>query len=129
MNGIELDNELKRRVMDSKVQEAEMAVKALMNSVLVGNSQIRLNNQQAGAITDKVMQDWQSVAQQWNKLQQSGQMVEIDRTRMENEAKKILNDIIISGKRLTLDQQQQLLNVVLGLGGLATRAAAVKGGQ
>ena len=41
MNGIELDNELKRRVMDSKVQEAEMTVKALMNSILVGNSQIK----------------------------------------------------------------------------------------
>ena len=106
MNGIELDNELKRRVMESKVQEAKMSVKALMNSILVGNSQIRLNNQEAEAITDKVMQDWRSVAQQWNKLQQSGQMIEIDHTRMENEAKKILNDIVISGKKLTLEQQQ-----------------------
>lgn len=129
MKGINLDNELKRRVMESKVQEAEMSVKALMNSILVGNSQIRLNNQQAEAITDKVMQDWQSVAQQWNKLQQSGQSIEIDRERMENEAKKILNDIVISGKKLTLEQQQQLLDVVLGLGGLATRAATIKGGQ
>lgn len=129
MKGIELDNELKRRVMESKIKEAEMSVKALMNSILVGNSQIKLNNQQAEAITDKVMQDWQSVAQQWNKLQQSGQSIEIDRERMENEAKKILNDIMISGKKLTLEQQQQLLNVVLGLGGLATRTAATKGGQ
>ena len=129
MKGIKLDNELKRRVMESKVQEAEMSVKALMNSILVGNSQIKLNNQEAEAITDKVMQDWQSVAQQWNKLQQSGQSIEIDRERMENEAKKILNDIVISGKKLTLEQQQQLLEVVLGLGGLATRAATIKGGQ
>jgi hypothetical protein len=129
MKGIDLDNELKRRVMESKVQEAEMSVKALMNSILVGNSQIKLNNQQAEAITDKVMQDWQSIAQQWNKLQQSGQSIEIDRERMENEAKKILNDIVISGKKLTLEQQQQLLDVVLGLGGLATRMAATKGGQ
>ena len=73
----------------AKKLEAEMSVKALMNSILVGNSQIKLNNQQAEAITDKVMQDWQSVAQQWNKLQQSGQSIEIDRERMENEAKKI----------------------------------------
>ena len=65
--------------MESKVQEAEMSVKALMNSILVGNSQIKLNNQQAEAITDKVMQDWQSVAQQWAKLQQSGQSIEINR--------------------------------------------------
>lgn len=129
MKGIDLDNELKRRVMDSKVKEAEMSVKALMNSILVGNSQIRLNNQQAEAITDKVMQDWQSVSQQWAKLQQSGQMIEIDRERMENEAKKILNDIEIDRKRLTLDQQQQLIDVVLGLGGLATRMAAIKGGK
>lgn len=129
MNGVELDNELKRRVIDSKVQEAEMSVKALMNSILVGNSQIRLNNQNAEAITDKVMQDWQSIAQQWSKLQQSGQMIEIDRERMENEAKKILNDIVISGKKLTLEQQQQLLDVVLGLGGLATRTASIKGGK
>ena len=96
--------------MESKVQEAEISVKALMNSILVGNSQIRLNNQQAEAITDTVMQDWQSVAQQWTKLQQSGQSIEIDRERMENEAKKILNDIVISGKKLTLEQQQQLLD-------------------
>lgn len=129
MKGIQADNELKRRTMESKVQEAEMAIKALMNSILVGNSQIRLNNQQAEAITDKVMQDWQSIAQQWTKLQQSGQSIEIDRERMENEAKKILNDIVISGKKLTLEQQQQLLDVVLGLGGLATRMAATKGGQ
>ena len=115
--------------MESKVQEAEMSVKALMNSILVGKSQIRLNNQEAEAITDKVMQDWQSVAQQWNKLQQSGQMVEIDRERMENEAKKILNDIVISGKKLTLEQQQQLLDAVLGLGGMATRMTRLKGGQ
>ena len=129
MKGIQVDNELKTRTMESKVQEAEMSVKALMNSILVGNSQIRLNNQEAEAITDKVMQDWQSVAQQWSKLQQSGQSIEIDRARMENEAKKILNDIVISGKKLTLEQQQQLLDVVLGLGGLATRMASVKGGQ
>lgn len=129
MKGIQADNELKKRTMEAKVQEAEVSVKALMNSILVGNSQIRLNNQEAEAITDKVMQDWQSVAQQWNKLQQSGQSIEIDRERMENEAKKILNDIVISGKRLTLEQQQQLLDVVLGLGGLATRAATVKGGK
>ena len=75
------------------------------------------------------MQDWQSIAQQWNKLQQSGQSIEIDRERMENEAKKILNDIVIAGKKLTLEQQQQLLDVVLGLGGLATRMASTKGGQ
>ena len=75
------------------------------------------------------MQDWQSVAQQWTKLQQSGQSIEIDRERMENEAKKIINDIEISGKRLTLDQQQQLLDVVLGLGGMATRMTRLKGGQ
>lgn len=129
MQGIQADNELKRRTMESKVQEAEVSVKALMNSILVGNSQIKLNNQEAEAITDKVMQDWQSVAQQWNKLQQSGQSIEIDRERMENEAKKILNDIVISGKKLTLEQQQQLLDVVLGLGGLATKMATVKGGQ
>ena len=54
-------------------------------------------------------------------------MVEIDQKRMENEAKKILNDIVISGKKLTLEQQQQLLDVVLGLGGLATRAATIRG--
>ena len=48
---------------------------------------------------------------------------------MENEAKKILNDIVISGKKLTLEQQQQLLDVVLGLGGLATRATTIKGGK
>lgn len=129
MKGLSLDNELKEKTMKSKIEEAEMSVKALMNSILVGNSQIRLNNQEAEAITDKVMQDWQSVAQQWNKLQQSGQSIEIDRERMENEAKKILNDIVISGKKLTLEQQQQLLDVVLGLGGLATRIAATKGGQ
>ena len=129
MDGIDLDNELKRRVMDSKVEEAKMSVKALMNSILVGNSQIKLNNQQAEAITDKVMQDWKSIAQQWNKLQQSGQSIEIDRERMENEARKILNDIVISGKKLTLEQQQQLLDVVLGLGGLATRAATIRGGK
>ena len=74
------------------------------------------------------MQDWQSIAQQWTKLQQSGQSIEIDRERMENEAKKILNDIVIAGKKLTLEQQQ-LLDVVLGLGGLATRMATTKGGQ
>ena len=94
MKGIEADNELKKRTMESKVQEAEVSVKALMNSILVGNSQIKLNNQEAEAITDKVMQDWQIVAQQWNKLQQSGQSIEIDRERMGNEAKKILNDIV-----------------------------------
>lgn len=129
MNGVELDNELKRRVMESKVQEAAMGVKALMNSILVGNSQIRLNNQQSDAITDKVMQDWQSIAQQWNKLQQNGQSIEIDRERMENEAKKIINDIVIAGKRLTLDQQQQLLDVVLGLGEMAIRKARLGGGK
>ena len=75
MNGIDLDNELKRRVMDSKVEEAKMSVKALMNSVLVGNSQMRLNNQQAEAITDKVMQDWQSIAQQWNKNIVTGKQI------------------------------------------------------
>ena len=75
------------------------------------------------------MQDWQSIAQQWSKLQQSERSIEIDHERMENEAKKILNDIVISGKTLTLEQQQQLLNVVLGLGGLATRMASVKGGK
>lgn len=129
MQGIEADNELKRRTMESKVQEAEIAVKALMNSILVGNSQIRLNNQQAEAVTDKVMQDWQRVAQKWNELQQNGQSIEIDRERMENEAKKILNEIEISGKKLTLEQQQQLLDVVLGVGGLAKRAATMKGGK
>ena len=116
MNGIALDNELKKRVMESKIQEAEMSVKALMNSILVGKSQIKLNNQEAEAITDKVMQDWQSVAQQWNKLQQSGQSIEIDRERMENEAKKILNDIEISGKKLTLEQQHHYSFTIYVLG-------------
>ena len=45
------------------------------------------------------MQDWQSIAQQWNKLQQSGQSIEIDRERMENEAKKIHHDIV-TGKQI-----------------------------
>ena len=40
-------------------------------------------------------------------------MIEIDRERMENEAKKILNDIVISGKKLTYDQYKELTDSVL----------------
>ena len=75
MNGIKLDNELKQRVMDSKVQEAEMPVKTLMNSILVGNSQTKLNNQQAEAITDKVMQDWQSIANNGTNYNNQGKVL------------------------------------------------------
>ena len=51
-----------------------------------------------------------------------------DWERMENEAKKILNDIEISGKKLTLEQQQLLLDVVLGIGRLS-RTATTRGGK
>ena len=89
----------------------------------------KISQKRKGIIMSEETKKKMSIAQQWNKLQQSGQSIEIDRKRMENEARKILNDIVISGKRLTLEQQQQLIDVILGLGGLATRVATVKGVQ
>lgn len=108
----DLDNELKRRTMETNVKQAEETLKNTMADTLVKFSQGKVNEAQAKAIAEQVQQGWAGIGIEMAKKEQGWQ-------QLEQNAEKIMNDLKLGEKGLDIQQQNIIKDYILGFGQMA----------
>lgn len=118
IDGIELDNDLKKRTIDNKVKESTLTLQNLMAEILLKGSQRKVNEEQAKAIPAEILQGWE-------KLVKEGEGLIIKREQMEAYAQDVINRYELGKKGLDIEQQKLVKDIVLGLLEIASKSAGM----
>ena len=68
IDGMQLDNELKRKTIDNKVKESSLTLQNLMSDILLKGSQKKVNEEQAKAIPAEILQGWEELTKKGKAL-------------------------------------------------------------
>ena len=116
IDGMELDNDLKKRTIDNKVKESALTLQNLMAEILLKGSQQKVNEEQAKAIPTEILQGWE-------KLVKEGKALIIQREQMEAYVKDVMNRYELGEKGLDIEEQKLVKDVILGLLEIASKGA------
>lgn len=116
IDGMELDNDLKKRTIDNKVKESTLTLQNLMAEILLKESQQKVNEEQAKAIPAEILQGWE-------KLVKEGKALIIQKKQMENYAQDVINRYELGKKGLDIERQKLIKDVILGMLEIASKGA------
>lgn len=121
IDGVELDNDLKRRTIDNKVKESALTLQNLMSEILLKGSQRKINEEEAKAIPVRILQGWDD-------LIKKGDTLNIQREQMEAYAQDVINRYELGKKGLDIEEQKLIKDIVLGLLEIALKGAGAAQG-
>ena len=98
INGMKLDNELKERTINNKVKESSLTLQNLMTEILLKGSQQKVNEEQAKAIPQQILQGWED-------LTKKGKALIIQREQMEAYVQDVFNKYDLGKKGLDIEEQ------------------------
>lgn len=116
IDGIDLDNNLKRQTIDNKVKESALTLQNLMAEILLKGSQQRVNEEQAKAIPAEILQGWE-------RLVKEGKTLINQREQMEAYAQDVINRYELGKKGLDIEEQKLIKDIVLGMLEIASKGA------
>lgn len=116
INGMELDNELKKRTIDNKVKESSLTLQNLMAEILLKGSQRKVNEEQAKAIPAQILQGWEELAKK-------GKALINQREQMEAYVQDVINRYELGKKGLDIEEQKLIKDVILGMLEIASKGA------
>ena len=116
IEGVQYDNELKKRTINNKVKESSLTLQNLMSEILLKGSQQKVNEEQAKAIPAEILQGWEE-------LTKKGKAIIIQREQMEAYAQDVLNRYDLGQKGLDIEEQKLIKDIVLGLLEIASKGA------
>jgi hypothetical protein len=90
IDGLDLDNEYKKETLKNRIKQTNLAIQQAIADIALKGSQGRLNNEEAKAIPEKILQMWSEIG-----IKQEG--VEISRGQMENYAQDIAKRLHLHG--------------------------------
>ena len=98
INGMKLDNTLKTKTMNDMVKKIHQEVINVTADTLLKHSQVAKNQADIRATLTGIMQ-------RWAEINQGQQKIVIDKTRMTNEALKIMNDVGINNRQMDVNEE------------------------
>lgn len=116
IDGVELDNDLKRRTINNKVKESTLTLQNLMAEILLKGSQKKVNEEQAKAIPAEISQGWE-------KLVKEGKALIVNKKQMEAYALDVMNKYELGKKGLDIEEQNLIKDIVLGILEIASKGA------
>lgn len=116
INGMKLDNELKEKTIDNKVKESALTLQNLMTEILLKGSQKKINEEQAKAIPQQILQGWED-------LVKKGKALIIQREQMEAYVQDVFNRYDLGEKGLDIEEQKLVKDIVLGMLEIASKGA------
>ena len=116
IDGVELDNNLKRKTIDNKVKESSLTLQNLMTEILLKGSQQKVNEEQAKAIPAEILQGWE-------KLVKEGKALIIQKEQMEAYAQDVINRYELGKKGLDIEEQKLIKDIILGMIEIASKGA------
>lgn len=122
IEGTELDNELKRRTMETNVKQAVESLKNTVADTVAKYAGASVNTEEAKAIGARVEQGWSTVLQGF-------QNVDNKRHELELQAEKIMNDLNLGKMGIDVEKSKIVKDYVLGIGNLLLKGAEMFGGK
>jgi hypothetical protein len=116
IDGVKLDNDLKRRTIDNKVKESALTLQNLMSEILLKGSQRKVNEEEAKAIPARILQGWED-------LTKKGKELIIQREQMEAYTQDVINRLELGKKGLDIEEQKLVKDIVLGMLEIASKGA------
>lgn len=116
INGMKLDNELKKRTIDNKVKESSLTLQNLMSEILLKGSQRKVNEEQAKAIPAEILQGWE-------KLVKEGKTLINQREQIEAYVQDVINRYELGKKGLDIEEQKLVKDIILGMLEIASKGA------
>jgi hypothetical protein len=116
IDGIELDNNLKKRTIDNKVKESSLTLQNLMAEILLKGSQQKVNEEQAKAIPVEILQGWE-------KLVKEGKALINQKEQIEAYVQDVINKYELGKKGLDIEEQKLIKDIVLGMLEIASKGA------
>lgn len=116
IDGLDLDNEFKKETLKNRIKQTALAIQQAIADIALKGSQGKLNDAEAKAIPEKILQVWSEIG-----IKQEG--VDISREQMENYAQDIVNRLHLGEKGLDIQEQRLLLDCITGF-----LEIAIKGG-
>lgn len=116
INGMKLDNDLKKRTIDNKVRESSLTLQNLMAEILLKGSQQKVNEEQAKAIPAEILQGWE-------KLVKEGKALINQREQTEAYVQDVINRYELGKKGLDIEEQKLIKDIVLGMLEIASKGA------
>ena len=116
INGMKLDNELKEKTINNKVKESALTLQNLMAEILLKGSQKKVNEEQAKAIPQQILQGWED-------LVKKGKTLIIQREQMKAYVQDVLNKYDLGKKGLDIEEQKLVKDIVLGILEIASKGA------
>lgn len=116
INGMKLDNELKKKTIDNKVKESYLTLQNLMAEILLKGSQQKVNEEQTKAIPAKILQGWEE-------LTKKGKALIIQREQMEAYVQDVFNRYELGKKGLDIEEQKLVKDIILGMLEIASKGA------
>ena len=116
IDGVKLDNDLKRRTIDNKVKESALTLQNLMSEILLKGSQRKINEEEAKAIPARILQGWED-------LTKKGKALINQREQMEAYVQDVINRYELGKKGLDIEEQKLIKDIVLGMLEMASKGA------
>ena len=131
IDGLDLDNEYKKETLKNRITQTSLAIQQAIADIALKGSQGKLNEAEAKAIPEKILQMWSEIG-----IKQEA--VDISRGQLENYAQDIANRLHLGEKGLDIQEQKLIIDCITGLlniavqGGLTPMGkvgSVVKGGR
>jgi hypothetical protein len=116
IDGVELDNDLKRRTIDNKVKESALTLQNLMSEILLKGSQRKVNEEEAKAIPARILQGWEE-------LTKKGKTLINQREQIEAYVQDVTNRYELGKKGLDIEEQKLIKDIILGMLEIASKGA------
>ena len=122
IDGLDLDNEYKKETLKNRITQTSLAIQQAIADIALKGSQGRLNDAEAKAIPEKILQMWAEIGTK----QES---VEISRGQMENYAQDIANRLHLGEKGLDIQEQKLIIDCITGLLNIAVQGGLTPMGK
>lgn len=122
IDGLSLDNEFKKETIKNRITQTSLAIQQAIADIALKGSQGKLNDAEAKAIPEKILQIWSEIG-----IKQEG--VEISRGQMENYAQEIANRLHLGEKGLDIQEQKLIIECITGLLNVAVQGGLTPMGK
>lgn len=122
IDGLDLDNQFKKETLQNRIKQTALVLQQAIADIALKSSQGRLNDAEAKAIPEKILQMWAEIG-----IKQEG--VEISREQVENYAQDIANRLHLGEKGLDIQEQKLIIDCITGLLNIAVQGGLTPMGK
>lgn len=122
IDGLDLDNQFKKETLQNRIKQTALVLQQAIADIALKGSQGRLNDAEAKAIPEKMLQMWAEIG-----IKQEN--VEVSREQVENYAQDIANRLHLGEKGLDIQEQKLIIDCITGLLNIAVQGGLTPMGK